>query len=59
MVLPMLACHTRTGTVPLSGMRAGSMKPLATANGPTAVVRLPQLPLQSTKSSSMATWPYR
>ncbi|MNV63582.1 hypothetical protein D3C71_1561850 [compost metagenome] len=59
MVLPILACQIRTVQVPLRGMRVGSMKPLLIANGPTAVLRLPQLPLQSTNGVSMATWPYR
>ncbi len=59
MVLPMLACHTRTATVPSRGMRAAGTKPLAMANGPTAVLRLPQLPDQSTNALSMETWPYR
>jgi hypothetical protein len=29
------------------------------ANGPTAALRLPQLPDQSTSGWSMATWPNR
>jgi hypothetical protein len=49
----------RTTTVPSSGMRAGSMKPLAMAYGPIAADRLPQLPLQSMNGLSMATWPNR
>ena len=59
MVLPMLACQTRTAKVPFSGSLSASMKPLAIANGPTAVLRLPQLPDQSTKAVSIDTWPYR
>ena len=59
MVLPMLACQMRTVHVPLAGTLAASIRPLAMANGPTAADRLPQLPDQSTKSRSMATWPNR
>lgn len=55
MVLPMFACHTRTGNTPFRGSRARSMKPLMIANGPTAVDRLPQLPLQSTNALSIET----
>ncbi|MNP42986.1 hypothetical protein D3C76_1367810 [compost metagenome] len=55
MVLPMLACHTRTTATPLCGMRLASTRPLLTANEPTAADRLPQLPLQSTKGLSMDT----
>jgi hypothetical protein len=33
--------------------------PVLMANGPTAALRLPQLPDQSTSGWSMATWPKR
>ncbi len=59
MVLPMLACQIRTVATPSRGIRAGSTNPAAIANGPTAADRLPQLPLQSTKARSIATWPNR
>ncbi|MNN76447.1 hypothetical protein D3C81_1928280 [compost metagenome] len=58
-VLPMLACQMRTVHRPSRGTRAASIRPLAMANGPTAVLRLPQLPLQSTNAVSIDTWPYR
>ena len=58
-VLPMFACQMRTVQVSSRGTRAGSRKPLAIANGPTAEDRLPQLPLQSMKSPSIGTCPYR
>ncbi len=57
MVLPMFACQMRTVQWPLAGTRAGSIRPLAIANGPTADDRLPQLPDQSTKAPSIDTWP--
>lgn len=59
MVLPMLACQMRTVHTPSGGTRAGSTRPCAIANGPTAADRLPQLPDQSTKALSMDTWPNR
>ena len=34
-------------------------QPCESAKGPTAAVRLPQLPDQSTSARSMATWPKR
>ena len=55
----MLACQIRTVQLPLTGTRDGSTRPLAIANGPTAELRLPQLPLQSTNALSIATCPYR
>ena len=58
-VFEMFACHTRTVHTPFFGMRAGSIKPLLIANGPTAADRLPQLPLQSTNALSIDTWPNR
>ena len=36
-----------------------STRPMLMANGPTAALRLPQLPDQSTSGLSMATWPNR
>ncbi|MNG37290.1 hypothetical protein D3C84_1245910 [compost metagenome] len=53
--MPMLACHTRTTAMPLCGMRLASTRPLLMANEPTAAVRLPQLPLQSTNGLSIDT----
>ncbi|CFN62764.1 Uncharacterised protein [Bordetella pertussis] len=57
--MPMLACQIRTTAVPLRGTRSGSTSPLSMAKAPTAALRLPQLPLQSTKALSMETWPNR
>ena len=59
MVLPMFFCQTRTAQTPFSGMRSGSTRPLLTAKAPTAALRFPQLPDQSTKALSMDTWPKR
>ena len=55
MLFLILACHTRTIATPLSGTRFLSTKPLLMAKAPTAEVKLPQLPLQSTKGLSIAT----
>ena len=54
-VLWMLACQIRTTAMPFSGIRCASTRPLAMANEPTAAVRLPQFPLQSTKGLSIDT----
>ena len=54
--LLMLACQIRTVAVPSAG---ASTSPMPIANGPTAALRLPQLPDQSTSGWSMATWPNR
>jgi len=40
--------------IPFAG---ASIMPSLIANGPTAVVRLPQLPDQSITGASIATWP--
>ena len=52
----MLACQMLTVAVPSAG---ASTRPMLMANGPTAALRLPQLPDQSTSGLSMATWPNR
>ena len=52
----MLACQIRTTAVPFVGALT---RPVLMANGPTAVERLPQLPVQSICGLSIATWPNR
>ncbi len=54
--LLMLACQMRTMAVPSAG---APTNPMLIANGPTAALRLPQLPDQSTSGLSIATWPNR
>ena len=55
--LLILACQIFTVATPFCGILLASTNPLLMAKAPTAAVRLPQLPLQSTKGLSMATWP--
>ena len=55
-VLPIFACQMRTVAMPSLG--AGT-RPWAMANGPTAALRLPQLPLQSMSGWPIATAPNR
>ena len=55
MALLMLACQILTTAMPLSGILLASTNPLFIANAPTAAVKLPQLPLQSTKGLSIET----
>ena len=57
MVLPMFFCQILTVHRPSEGILDLSTKPCSMANAPTAAVRLPQLPLQSTKGLSMETCP--
>ena len=59
MVLPMFFCQIFTVQMPSEGILPLSTKPCSMANAPTAAVRLPQLPLQSTKGLSMETCPKR
>ena len=54
--LPMLACQIRTVASPSAGALA---MPLPIAMGPTAALRLPQLPDQSITGRSTATAPKR
>lgn len=56
MRLAMLACQMRTTATP---SRGAATRPSLIANGPTAAVRLPQLPDQSTTGLSITTWPNR
>ncbi len=56
MRLPTLACQIRTTASP---SRGAATSPSEMANGPTAPVRLPQLPDQSIAGLSMATCPKR
>ena len=53
--LLILTCQTRTTATPFCGILSASTRPLLIANAPTAAVKLPQLPLQSTKALSIAT----
>ncbi|MNN24635.1 hypothetical protein D3C81_1380740 [compost metagenome] len=55
MVLPMFFCQMRTVQMPFCGMREESTRPPAMAKAPTAAVRLPQLPDQSTNALLIAT----
>jgi len=56
MYLPMLACQMRIVSMPSDGI---DRIPRWIAAGPTAALRLPQFPLQSTTARSIETWPNR
>lgn len=56
-VLPIFACQILTVAMPSDGSALASTRPLLMAKDPTAAVKLPQFPLQSTKGLSIATWP--